>query len=271
MKIVACIVARTVSTRLPLKILRDLVPGVSMIEFLIQNLKHKGVVDSIYLCTSRETPDDILEDIAVRNDVNIYRGSADDVTERLLAVGAIEEADVLVRITGDNPFSFVEYIPYQLGFLQENKLDYVRLHQVPIGASCEVFTRQALEKCVSMMDPAVSEYLMLFLFEPRNFRCGLISIVEEDFSSFSLTVDNPEDLVRTRMILKQLSFNGVSYNRVLAETILDIIKRDRKLPARTYQMTGMVKMPYGESITFGEFKLDMERRVQAALQLQVYG
>lgn len=271
MKTVACIIARTVSTRLPLKILRDVMPGVSMIEFLIQNLKGKGVVDAIYLCTSIETPDDILEDIAVRNGIEIYRGSADDVTERLLAVASIEDADALVRITGDNPFSFVEYIPQQMELLRSNNLDYVRLHQVPIGASCEVFTRQALKKCVSEMDPTVSEYLMLFLFEPRNFKCGIISITERDFSSFSLTVDNPDDLVRTRLILSQLAFDGVNYNSVLAEHILPVIAQDENLPARIYQMSGTVKMPYGETITFREFKSDMERRILGSYKLQLHG
>ena len=38
-KIVACIIARTVSQRLPLKVLRDIRNGVSIIELLIDRIK----------------------------------------------------------------------------------------------------------------------------------------------------------------------------------------------------------------------------------------
>ena len=99
-KVVACVIARTVSKRLPLKILRDLKPGLSMIDFLIQRIKSVDKIDEIYLCTSEEAVDDILADVVSRNGIKLYRGSADAVIERMLAVGDIEKADVLIRITG---------------------------------------------------------------------------------------------------------------------------------------------------------------------------
>ena len=121
-KVIACIIARTVSKRLPLKVLRDIYPSISMIEFLISRVKSVNEVSDVYICTSREQEDDILEDVAFRNRVKIYRGSADMVIERMLAVGKIEQADVLIRITGDNPFTAIEYIPTQLSLMQEKKI-----------------------------------------------------------------------------------------------------------------------------------------------------
>lgn len=269
MKTVACIIARTVSTRLPLKVLRDVVPGTGMLEFIIENIKRKNVVDSIYLCTSNEIQDDILEDLAIRAGISIYRGSAKDVTERMLAVAAIEKADALVRITGDNLFSFIDFIPNQISFLKNNHLDYVRLNKVPIGATCEVFTVQALKKCVGMIDSTVSEYLMLFLFEPRHFACGVITISSTDFSQFSLTVDNPEDLIRSKKILRHLSFNGNNYEVINARNLLRVILTDETLPARTFQLGGTVKLPYEKLITYEEFKMDMDRRLSGSLKLQL--
>ena len=105
MKVVACIIARTVSKRLPLKVLRDLINGVSMIDFLVQRIKKVSEIDEIYICTSINIVDDILEDVAIRNDIKIYRGSEDEVIERMISVGDLEQADVLLRITGDNPLT----------------------------------------------------------------------------------------------------------------------------------------------------------------------
>lgn len=270
MKTVACIVARTVSTRLPLKVLRDIVPHVNMIDFIIQNLQNKQVVDEIYLCTSNDPKDDILEDIAKRNNTPIYRGSPEDVTERLKAVAQQEQADILVRITGDNPFSAVEFIPHQLAFLKEKELDYVRLHKMPVGASCEIFTVEALEKCSESMDGTISEYLMLFLFEPRNFACGIITTSEYDYSHYSLTVDHLDDFVRTQKILAQILFNGNNYESVTARNVLDVLIRDTSLPSRTILPSGDVKMPYGKVIPFSSFKADMERRVNNSLHKLVH-
>jgi spore coat polysaccharide biosynthesis protein SpsF len=271
MKTVACIIARTVSTRLPLKVLRDIVPHVNMLDFIIQNIKNKKVVDEIYLCTSNDSTDDILEDIAFRNCISIYRGSPEDVTERMKYVANQENADILVRITGDNPFSAVEYIPSQLAFLRENQLDYVRLNGMPVGASCEIFTTDALKKCSESMDGNVSEYLMLFLFEPRNFTCGVMTISEQDFSHYSLTVDHYDDFLRTQQILKHLSFNGANYECVITSDVLKILSEDVSLPARTIPLSGNIKMPYGETISFADFKSDMERRISNSLHKRING
>lgn len=270
MKIVVCIVVRTLSTRLPLKALRDLMPGVSMVDFLIRNIKEKTSLDSIYLCTSKEASNDILEDVALRNGINIYRGSADDVSERLITVAELEKADILVRITGDNPLTFVEYIPDQINFLLKKKLDYVRIDRVPIGATCDVFTHEALKKCVQFMDPSVSEYLMLFLFDPQHFKCGIMYIDRGDFSNYSLTVDTSEDLYRTRLIIQKLQIESNGYHKVNAKSVLSIISSDQTLPARIYQSNSHVKLPYGKTIPYSLFKEEMERRVTQSVKFNFY-
>lgn len=267
-KVVACIIARTVSKRLPLKTLRDLTPGLSMIEFLIQRVKTISEIDEIYICTSTESVDDIMEDIANRNEVKLYRGSADAVIERMLAVGELEKADVLLRITGDNPLTSVEYIPQQLTLLQSNQLDYVRVIDIPIGATPEVMTTFALQRCYSLMDPSVSEYLMLFLFEPDHFKCGIVKAFQEDYSNYSLTVDTPDDLARTRGVLQLV--------RKKPEEILlsDIIKvytdQTVHLPAMKILPGGSIKYPYEKIISFEEFSADMIRRKQNSTVLNIY-
>jgi len=267
-KSIACIVARTVSTRLPLKVLRDLSPKTSMIEFLIERLKTVSSIDSIYICTSSEQVDDIFEDIALRNNIKIYRGSADQVTERLLAVGQIEKADNIIRITGDNPFTSIEYIDAQISFLNENNLDYVRLVNAPIGSTAEVIKYDALKKCHEQMDPNVSEYLMLFLFEPQEFKCGIIEVTKEDTSKYSLTVDTEEDLKRTRLVLDHL--DNPNFRKIKLLEILILYGNDNiSLPAKSFAAQEMVKMPYDKLISFEEFSEDMNRRKKESLKLSL--
>ena len=91
-KTVACIIARTTSVRLPLKVLRSLFEQYAVIDFIIERVKKVEMINDIYICTSYEPVDDILEDVARRNGVKIYRGDPTNIIERMLSVGEIENA-----------------------------------------------------------------------------------------------------------------------------------------------------------------------------------
>lgn len=258
-KTIACIIARTVSTRLPLKIMRLVDHEHMMIEFIINRIKKVKKVDAIYICTSTEPTDDILEDIAIKNNINIYRGSADNVISRMLQVGDIEDADILIRITGDNIFTSFEYIDTQIEALKTHSLDYVRLMNVPIGSTAEVMSIHALRDCNRKIDPSVSEYLMLFMFEPQIYKCGILSPFTTDYSNTSLTVDTPRDLRRTKEIIS-LYNNDIKTDILLTE-ILDIV--NSKNVSDFYlsnASSAVIKYPYGKVITYEEYSKDMERR-----------
>ncbi|MCO5229801.1 MAG: hypothetical protein M9958_01465 [Chitinophagales bacterium] len=268
-KTIACIIARTVSTRLPIKILRDLLPNQSMIEFLIHRLKGIEEIDDIYICTSKDIKDDILEDIAYRNKVKLYRGSEESVIERILDVAEIEDANYVIRITGDNPLTSVEYLPNQIKLAHKHNLDYVRLVNVPIGATAEVINTEALKKCYKEMDPEVSEYLMLFIFDPSKFKCGVIIPFKEDYSNYSITVDTPDDLIRVRNILMYNS--NINKSNILLSEVLDILNQELKgLPGKEIKNNGIVKLPYGKTMSFDEFSLDMSNRKLKSMQFISY-
>ena len=262
-KVVACIIARTVSTRLPLKVLRDLDTGISMLDFLIKRLKSVNSIDEIYICTSFEKVDDILDDVAVRNDVKIYRGGTEDVIERMMSVSKIESADIIIRITGDNPLTSIEFIDNQIDFLIKENLDYVRIIDVPIGSTAEVIKRTALEHCYENMDKSVSEYLMLFLFEPEKYRCGILKVTNTDYSEYTLTIDTEEDLIRTKQLLKELNYSKPE--KILLKDILKIYDKHTMLNTKILSI-GEVKLPYGKVESFANFQKDMIRRKENSLK-----
>lgn len=260
-KVIACIISRTVSTRLPLKVLRNIHDDYSMMDYIIQRLKLSKKIDKIVICTSNEPSDDILEDVAIKNNVDIYKGSPDKVIERMIDVGNKYKGDILLRVTGDNVFTSYEYIDRQIELLIENNLDYMRLNGVPIGASAEVIRYSALAKCYSEMDPSVSEYLMLYMFDPINYKCGILNPFNEDYSNYTITVDTPEDYTRTKEII-HLSINNDKLRLTLKEVIETLKNND--IDHSVYKLKGDVKYPYGKIITFEEYKEDMEKRISGS-------
>jgi len=261
-KTIACLIARTVSKRLPLKVLRHIYDDVGMLDFMLQRLKLVSNIDQIYLCTSYESVDDILEDVAIKNNIKLYRGSPESVIERMMAVGKKEDANHIIRITGDNVFTSFEYIAKQIEVHTKNDLDYTRIIGVPIGASAEVMKFSAVRKCYYSMDPAVSEYLLLYMFDPSQYRCGVLRIKGwEDYSSYSLTVDVNEDLARTRTIISHYNNDPL---KISLKSIIEIIQKF-KVDNSIFEPHGIVKMPYGKEITFANFQQKMTNRINNAL------
>lgn len=256
-KTIACIIARTVSTRLPLKVLRTVHDSVSMLDFIIQRTKLASLVDEVVLCTSEEAVDDILEDVAKKNNVDIYRGNVKEIA-RMVGIGEQRDAEILIRITGDNVFIAYEYLNDQIELLIKNDLDYVRLVDLPFGSSAEVIRRTALEDCFQAMDPSIDEYLTLFIFDPDKFNCGVVKVEKSKYSHLTVTVDTPADLTRTKEILASISVKEKA--QIKTTDIIKIIDK-KNIPNSIYQPTGLVKMPFNETITFKDFSDDMRERV----------
>jgi spore coat polysaccharide biosynthesis protein SpsF len=224
-------------------------------------------MDEIYICTSIDEVDDILEDIANIHNIKIYRGSPINVIERMVEVGKITKADTLIRITGDNPLTTIEFIKDQIKFLESEKLDYVRLVDVPIGATPEVIARKALNRCYEIIDHSLSEYLLLFLFNPKIFSCGVIKIHEKDFSDLSITVDTKEDYNRLRFIISQFPEFKDRPENLLLENIIGINNKIKALEPIEDKNFPNIKYPYGKVISYNEFMEDMRDRINKSKKL----
>ena len=269
MKVIACIIARTNSTRLPIKVLRDCGFGYSMLVLLIKRLK-KTNIDDIYICTSNHSSDDIMEDIASQNGINVYRGSPDEVIERMVSVAKITKADILLRITGDNPLTSIEYIDKQVNIMEEKKLDYVRLIDVPIGATAEVISKEALFDYYRNNDPKTSEYMMFYLFNPDKYKCGVIKPLKDDYSDYSLTVDTNEDLIRLRNTLKHFSKFSQSPEEIKLDHLIDYYINGQDVVYHILETNGLIKLPHGEEVSYSQLKSDLKQREHESFNYKLY-
>src|SRR3990172_272399 len=101
-KVIGLVAVRMKSSRLKGKALLDL-NGKPLILQLLLRLKNSTNMDDIVLCTSAHPDDRALLLIAQENGFKSFAGSEDDVMDRFIRAGEREKADVIVRITGDNP------------------------------------------------------------------------------------------------------------------------------------------------------------------------
>ena len=83
MKKAVFITVRTGSTRLPKKCLLK-IAGLTTIEHLIKRVKKSKLADLIVLCTTQLNEDDVLCEVAHKEDIKCFRGSVKDKLMRWL-------------------------------------------------------------------------------------------------------------------------------------------------------------------------------------------
>lgn len=191
------VAVRMKSTRLPGKALLP-IAGKPVLHHLIDRLRLAAAVGEIVLCTSTHPQDGVLLAEAAKLGIPAYAGSEDDVMARFLDVAEQRGADVVVRVTGDNPLTDPGAIAAMVRQHCAEGADYTFTEDLPRGTRPEVISVPALQRAHDMAeDPSGSEYMTLyFKGNPSVFAMGRWSVPEPALRrpEFRLTLDTPEDL-----------------------------------------------------------------------------
>ena len=102
MRVIAIVQARLGSTRLPNKVIKEIV-GKPMIEILLTRLSQSKEINQIVVATSTERENDNLQILVESLGYECTRGSENDVLNRFYSSAKKIGADVVLRITGDCP------------------------------------------------------------------------------------------------------------------------------------------------------------------------
>lgn len=94
--------ARTGSTRLPNKMILPFWQDKSLFEVVILRLKQ--LHEKMILATTEIDSDDRLCQIAGKYDIDVYRGSEENVLSRFIGAAEKYSIDKIIRICADNPF-----------------------------------------------------------------------------------------------------------------------------------------------------------------------
>lgn len=209
-RVVASVEARMSSSRLPGKMLADL-GGVPSITRLLRRLRRCRSLDDIVLATTTSPADDQLEEWALDEGVKCFRGSEDDVLQRVVEAQRFAEGEVVVEITGDCILSDPDIIDMGVSVYLHNECDFVtncEKHSFPPGLYVQVFSFSALnEVAMSIEDPSVREHVSLHFYEhPELYRT--IHLMAPPMwhvpAETRLYLDYPEDLEFLRRLYAEL-------------------------------------------------------------------
>lgn len=207
MNVVAIIQARCDSTRFPNKVFADLC-GRPFIWHVVNRLKFAQSLDHIVLATTNRPSDDKLYNWAKESGVDVYRGSESNVLNRYFEAANYSKADVVVRITADDPFKEPVLIDEAVNTLQKGGYDFVCNNyppSYPEGVDIEVLTKKALDRMESLSSSDFErEHVTQYIYHhPEDFKIFNISNAEGDLSYLRWTVDTEKDF---QMVTRIYSF-----------------------------------------------------------------
>lgn len=196
--------ARWGSQRLTGKVLADIC-GQTLLSHVLQRCRQIRSVDAVVCAVpNRSGPDDEVAAEAARADCVVVRGDEHNVLDRYLNAARAVDADLIMRITSDNPLVDPDVCDQLTEFFRAQTVDYASNNLTrswPLGIDCELFTREALERSALIAAaPYDLEHVTPTLRRDPAFRRAHLACPFDGVANVRLTVDYPEDLAFIRAL-----------------------------------------------------------------------
>ncbi len=208
--IIAIIQARMGSTRLPNKVLKK-VENEPLLKHQIKRVKDSKFIDKTVVATSDLAKNDTIYEFCIKNKIECFRGSEEDVLSRYYECAKEYDADIIVRMTGDCPLCDPHIIDATISLFNEKQVDYAantvppETSKFPDGSDVEVFSMGALERAhKEVQDKHFREHVTFYFWQGDNGFSTVQLQQDEDWSDYRITVDYPEDLEVVSSIIKKL-------------------------------------------------------------------
>jgi len=225
MKIGFFITARLKSTRLKRKILLDL-NGTPILDRIIERCLSVKGINGVVLCTSTNSEDAELENHAKKYNIEFFKGSEDDVLDRLLSAALHFKYDAFISITADNPLFSTEISEEYVKWNAIEHLDFIFANGLPIGCMPYFLSTKALQVATFMKQASDTEIWGPFVNRPDFFKVGYLSIMNSPFNEEKrLTCDYSEDY----QLFEEIFNNFQSDKNPSTKEVLNLLRNNVRL------------------------------------------
>jgi spore coat polysaccharide biosynthesis protein SpsF len=194
--------------------------GEPMLARVIERLHMARTIDEVIVATTTNESDDAVAEAANYMGAHIFRGSEDDVLDRVVKAAQSREADIIVEITGDCPLVDPGLVDKVVGDFLVGGADFVSNilpHTTPRGTDVRVFRTSDLSDINERSaDPADHEHVSLHFWEHLDrYQCRNVEMdLPEVVAGLRWTVDTPDDLEFVRAVYAALYEKKPSFNLV---------------------------------------------------------
>ena len=207
---IGCIIqARMSSTRLKGKVLLKINPKDTVLSFLIKQITNCKSLKTIVVATTELEEDDVIVNFLKSYDVEIFRGSSENVLDRFYHCAKKFKFSTIVRLTADNPLIDPEIVNDAIQKYSNSDCDYLTNsvdRTFPNGTEVEIFSFNALETAwKSAKKTSEREHVTPYFYNNLNkFKIHHFK-QKKDQSKFRYSIDRKEDYLLVLEILLKIN------------------------------------------------------------------
>jgi spore coat polysaccharide biosynthesis protein SpsF len=206
-RIIGTIEARMGSSRLQGKTMAPVYNGMPLLECVVQRFRACRTLNDVVVATSVEKGDDIIADWCHSHDVSVFRGSEDNVLERVACAARHFKADTIVQMGADSAYLDYELVDKLVEYYQAGQYDYVcndlKL-TYPLGIYGHVVRVAKLLELIhqqDLTDRDRSDVVRYFWEHPQDYLISNFEATSELHEpELRLTKDYPEDMEQARNV-----------------------------------------------------------------------
>jgi spore coat polysaccharide biosynthesis protein SpsF len=207
--IAAVVQARMRSTRLPGKVLKEIV-GQPLLWHILHRLRKSELIQTICVATTTDPADDPIAAYAESQGAIVVRGPEDDVLARFALAAHLVDPDIIVRVNADAPLVDAGFVDYLIREMMRAQADFVMLKPglSAIHDGADPMSRWALDKLVLMAhnDPIAREHVSAYFKLHQDFiKVAQIDLPQKwQFTGARLSIDTPADVTFIETIYERL-------------------------------------------------------------------
>lgn len=215
MKIGIRIQARMNSRRLPGKVLAPIL-GKPMLQYVIERVKSSEKRLPYVVMTSQNDADDSIAEFCQGLGVPVYRGSLDNVAERMSSAAVSQGFDAFVRVSGDSPLLDQRIISRAVDLFESGNFDLVTNispRTFPKGQSVEVIRTSFFKRRLAFISDRKDQEHVTSAFYQNPDQVSIRNIeAEHDNSQIQLSVDTEEDRMNAEAVFSSMRLPHWDYD-----------------------------------------------------------
>jgi Spore coat polysaccharide biosynthesis protein F, CMP-KDO synthetase homolog len=207
MKTGAIIQARLGSTRLPSKVLLKIL-GKTVLEYVVERVRNSKYIDSVIVATTTNNEDSEIVRVMESNEIDVFRGSEEDVLDRFYQAASFYKMENIVRITADCPLLDPLIVDKVIELYFITGADYcanILEHTFPDGEDIEIFSFRTLR--ATWQDAKLGserEHVTPYMINnPGKFKLENVRS-ETNLSNKRWTLDTKEDFRFIKNVIENL-------------------------------------------------------------------
>ncbi len=238
MKTIAIIQARLDSSRLPNKVLLK-IGKKSIIEIIAEKLKRSKELNNYVFCIPNDKENKFLKYYLKKRNINFFLGSKKNVLDRYYKTAKNFSADIIVRLTSDNPLIDVNLMDKMISKFKKKKLDFLDNNSpstFPDGLDVEIFNKKILnitkKKARSSDD---LEHVTLFMKRQKIKKENYFS--KSNFSNLRFTIDDIKDYENICNAFEDIKLKALNWKKLINYLNKNKTLKKKFIGKRNYGLT----------------------------------